>query len=111
MRHFNAQESYINNRYRGVQEKELKKNHQKFVQKGILVIFALLNSRQEPPHVARQQSGCSAVRLARQLRELEVPSSNLGIPTKQKGVQPKVEHPSAFVNHRGEGATLLLMLL
>ena len=29
-------------------------------------------------------SGCSAVRLARQLRELEVPSSNLGIPTKTK---------------------------
>ena len=26
-------------------------------------------------------SGCSAARLARQLRELEVPSSNLGIPT------------------------------
>ena len=30
---------------------------------------------------ARSVSGCSAARLARQLRELEVPSSNLGIPT------------------------------
>ena len=29
----------------------------------------------------RNISGCSAARLARQLRELEVPSSNLGIPT------------------------------
>ena len=30
-------------------------------------------------------SGCSAVRLARQLRELEVPGSNPGIPTKIDG--------------------------